>query len=49
MLYILDEKKKIIAKGLPTNRLEEFITNYERVERRKAALKAKAPNPGSHP
>lgn len=49
MLYILDEKKKIIAKGLPANRLEEFITNYERVERRKAALKAKAPNPGSHP
>ncbi len=46
MLYILDDKKKIIAKGLPAERLEEFLTNYEKVEQRKAALKAKGPAPG---
>ncbi len=41
MIYILDEKKKIIAKGLPVDRVEEFLTNYERFEHRKSALKAK--------
>ncbi len=41
MIYILDEKKKIIAKGLPVDRVEEFLTNYERFEQRKSALKAK--------
>ena len=41
MLYILDEKKKIIAKGLPVDRVEEFLTNYERFEKKKAALKSK--------
>jgi len=46
MMYVLDHQHKIIAKGLPTERLDEFLTNYERVEKRKATLKAKAPNPG---
>lgn len=46
MLYVLDDKKKIIAKGLPAERLEEFLTNYEKVEQRKAALKAKGTAPG---
>jgi thiol-disulfide isomerase/thioredoxin len=40
-LYILDEKKIIIAKGLQADKLEEFFTNYERFLQRKAALKAK--------
>ena len=40
-LYVLDEKKKIIAKGLPVDRLEEFLTTYERFAQRKSALKAK--------
>jgi len=29
-LFILDDKKKIIAKKLPTDRLKEFIENYEK-------------------
>lgn len=46
MVYILDDKKKIIAKGLPVDRIEEFLTNYEKFEQRKAALKAKGTSPG---
>lgn len=46
MMYVLDHQHKIIAKGLPTERLDEFLTNYERVEKRKAAMKAKPANPG---
>lgn len=46
MLYILDDKKKIIAKGLPVDRVEEFLTNYEKFEQRKAAAKAKGTSPG---
>ncbi len=40
-LYVLDDKKKIIAKGLPAEQLEGFLTNYERFLQRKAALKNK--------
>lgn len=40
-LYILDDKRKIIAKGLGADKLEEFFINYERFLQRKAALKAK--------
>jgi hypothetical protein len=29
-LFILDDKKKIIAKKIPAEKLEEFFTNYER-------------------
>jgi len=29
-LYVLDEKKKIIAKKIPAERLEEFIGRYEK-------------------
>ncbi|HWA33916.1 MAG TPA: thioredoxin-like domain-containing protein, partial [Cyclobacteriaceae bacterium] len=28
-LYVLDDKKKIIAKGIPAEKLEEFFVNYE--------------------
>ncbi|HEX5170367.1 MAG TPA: thioredoxin-like domain-containing protein, partial [Cyclobacteriaceae bacterium] len=29
-IYVLDDKKKIIAKKLPTEKLEEFFVNYEK-------------------
>ena len=31
-IYVLNEEKKIIAKKLPAERLEEFLTRYEEVE-----------------
>lgn len=40
-LYILDDKKKIIAKGLPVKELENFFTNYEKFLARKNAVKPK--------
>ncbi|UII23346.1 redoxin domain-containing protein [Fulvivirga ligni] len=36
-IYVLDEKKKIIAKKLPAERLEDFLSKYEAMEQRKAA------------
>jgi thiol-disulfide isomerase/thioredoxin len=38
-LYILDEKKKIIGKKIPAEKLEDFLTQYERMEKAKAARK----------
>ncbi|HMP99322.1 MAG TPA: thioredoxin-like domain-containing protein [Cyclobacteriaceae bacterium] len=39
-IYIIDEKKKIIAKKFPgAERIEEFITNYERMIKAQASLK----------
>lgn len=35
-LYILDNKKKIIAKKPPIDKLEEFLTNYEKFHKPKA-------------
>lgn len=32
-LYILDDKKKIIAKKLPVENLQEFLTQYEKIEK----------------
>ncbi|MBL7852587.1 MAG: DUF5106 domain-containing protein [Cyclobacteriaceae bacterium] len=46
MLYILNENRKIIAKGLPAERLEEFLVNYEKFEKRRAAQKAPGNTPG---
>jgi peroxiredoxin len=34
-LFIMDEKKKIIAKKIPIERLEEFFTNYEKLQKKK--------------
>lgn len=34
-MYVLDEKKKIIAKKPPIDRLVEFLENYERMQKRK--------------
>lgn len=36
MLYVLDEKKKIIAKKIPAEKLEEFLINYERFKKKRA-------------
>ena len=46
MLYIVDKQHKIIAKGLAADRVEDFIVNYEKFERRKAALRAKQQGAG---
>ena len=36
-LYILDNKKKIIAKKPPIDKLEDFLTNYEKFQKSKQA------------
>jgi thiol-disulfide isomerase/thioredoxin len=38
-LYILDSRKKIIGKKIPTTKLEEFFTQYERAEKLRASRK----------
>lgn len=38
-LYILDSRKKIIAKKLPVDKVEDFLLQHERVEKAKAARK----------
>lgn len=38
-LYVLDNQKKIIGKKIPAEKLEEFLTQYERVQRLKASGK----------
>jgi hypothetical protein len=38
-LYILDNRRRIIAKKLPVDRVEEFLIQHERVEKLKAARK----------
>jgi thiol-disulfide isomerase/thioredoxin len=43
-IYILDQNKKIIAKKLPTDKIENFLINYEKAERQKAASKTKHPD-----
>lgn len=35
-LYVLDEKKKVIARKLPVEKLDEFLGNYEKFQKRKA-------------
>jgi len=44
-LYILDDKKKIIGKKLPTAKLEEFFINYEKYLKAKSTEKLKATVP----
>jgi thiol-disulfide isomerase/thioredoxin len=43
-IYILDQNKKIIAKKPPTDKLENFLINYEKVQKQKAASKVKQPD-----
>jgi peroxiredoxin len=33
-LYVIDDRKKIIAKKIPIERLEEFLSNYEKLQKR---------------
>lgn len=39
-LYVLDEKKKIIGKKIPVEKLEEFLLNFEKFQKSKAIKKA---------
>jgi peroxiredoxin len=34
-LYILDENKKVIARKLPTDKIDDFLTNYEKYQKSK--------------
>ena len=34
-LYVLDEKKKVIARKLPVEKLDDFLSNYEKFQKRK--------------
>jgi thiol-disulfide isomerase/thioredoxin len=38
-LYILDQRKKIIGKKIPAEKVEEFLTQHERIEKARAARK----------
>jgi thiol-disulfide isomerase/thioredoxin len=38
-LYVLDNQKKIIGKKIPAEKLEDFLTQYEKIQRRKASGK----------
>jgi thiol-disulfide isomerase/thioredoxin len=40
-LYVLDDKKKIIGKKIAAIKLEEFLTNYEKIQRARADLAKK--------
>jgi thiol-disulfide isomerase/thioredoxin len=40
-LYILDDKKKVIARKLPVEKVDEFLANYEKYLKHKAAAPAK--------
>ena len=42
-LYIIDDKKKIIAKKVPADKIEDFLTQYEKFQKNKAAAPGKAP------
>ncbi|MFN3840336.1 MAG: thioredoxin-like domain-containing protein [Cyclobacteriaceae bacterium] len=41
-LYILDDKKKIIGKKIPIEKLEDFLTNYEHFKNRKTGPSSKS-------
>lgn len=41
-LYVLDTKKKIIGKKIPADKLEEFLTHYEKFQKEKEAARLKA-------
>jgi thiol-disulfide isomerase/thioredoxin len=38
-LYVLDNQKKIIGKKIPAEKLEDFLTQYEKIERLRASGK----------
>jgi thiol-disulfide isomerase/thioredoxin len=37
-LYVLDERKKIIGKKIPSEKLEDFLTQYERIQKLRGRL-----------
>lgn len=37
-LYVLDNKKKIIGKKMPAEKLEEFLIQYERIQQLRGEL-----------
>jgi thiol-disulfide isomerase/thioredoxin len=37
-LYVLNDKKKIIGKKIPAEKLEDFLTNYERIQKLKGEM-----------
>jgi len=41
-LYVLDEKKKIIGKKIAAAKLEDFLINYERIQKKRAEKPAKS-------
>lgn len=41
-IYVLDEKKKIIAKKISAAKLEDFLTNYEKMQKVRAEMAKKA-------
>jgi thiol-disulfide isomerase/thioredoxin len=41
-LYVLDSKKKIIGKKIPVDKLDEFLTHYEKFQKEKELVKTKA-------
>jgi thiol-disulfide isomerase/thioredoxin len=41
-LFILDDKKKIIGKKVPAAKLEDFLTNYEKIQKKRAETTAKS-------
>ncbi|HEY3429324.1 MAG TPA: thioredoxin-like domain-containing protein [Cyclobacteriaceae bacterium] len=43
-IYVLDDKKKIIGKKIAAAKLEEFLTNYEKMQKARAEF-AKKPTP----
>jgi hypothetical protein len=42
-LYIIDDQKKIIAKKVPADKVEDFLIQYEKFQKTKAADKSSAP------
>ena len=40
-LYVIDTKKKIIGKKIPADKLEDFLTHYEKFQKDKQAAKLK--------
>jgi thiol-disulfide isomerase/thioredoxin len=46
-IFILDDKKKIIAKKLPVNKLEDFLTKHEKFEQLKKGKPLPAPVKGA--
>lgn len=43
-LYIIDDQKKIIAKKVPADKVEDFLIQYEKFQKTKAVDKSSAPN-----